>query len=158
MGEGYARIRQIPLKHGGAGGDTLYVVVKVENLSAPAKLLFNGFKDNSPVVFHNIGLHRVAILRSLLYGGHIADAAHRHIQGSRNGGGGKGEHVHGGFQLLEPLLVGDAEALLLVYDAKPQILKFHILLQNTVSSDNYIHLSAFQAANYFLLLLRSAEA
>ena len=54
--------------------------------------------------------------------------------------------------------MGDAEALLLVYYAKPQILKFHILLQNTVSSDNYIHLSAFQAANYFLLLLRSAEA
>ena len=158
MGKGNARIGKVALKRRGAGGNAFNVVVKIEHLTAPAKLLFNCFKYNAPVVFHNIGLNRVAVLGSFLYGGHIANAAHCHIKSARNGRCGKGKHVHGGFKLLKALFVRHAEALFLVDYAKTQILKFHILLQNTVSSDNYIHLSAFQASNYFLLLLRSAEA
>ncbi len=43
VGEGDARVRQIALKHGGAGGDAFDVVVQIEHLTAAAKLLFDGF-------------------------------------------------------------------------------------------------------------------
>ncbi len=100
----------------------------------------------------------MAILRGFLDGGHIADAAHCHIEGSRNGGRGKGEHVHGGFKLLEALLVRHAEALFLVDYAKTKVFELHILLQNAVSADYYVDFAGFKAADDFLLLLRRAEA
>ena len=41
--------------------------MKIEYLTVPAQLLFNCLQNNSPVVFHYIGLNRTAVLRSLLY-------------------------------------------------------------------------------------------
>ena len=38
-------------------------------------------------------------------------------------------------QLLEPLLVGHAEALLLVHDEKAQVLELDVLLQQLVGAD-----------------------
>ena len=40
--------------------------------------------------------------------------------------------------LLEPLLVGDAEALLLVHDQQAQILELHVLLQQPVGADEHV--------------------
>ena len=42
------------------------------------------------------------------------------------GGGGEGEHVGGLAHLLELLLLGHAEALLLVDDDQPQVVELHV--------------------------------
>ena len=48
---------------------------------------------------------------------------HRHLQRARDRRGGEREHVDVGAQLLELLLVGDAEALLLVDDHQAEALE-----------------------------------
>lgn len=89
-------------------------------------------------MLQHIGLHRLAVHGRLLQGGHVPDAGEGHIQRPGDGGGGEGEHVHLLGQLLELLLVLDAEALLLVDDQQAQILKFHVLLEEAVGADEQI--------------------
>ena len=48
------------------------------------------------------------------------------MQGARDGGGGHGEDVDGGAQLLEALLVADAEALFFVDDEQTEVLELEI--------------------------------
>ena len=59
--------------------DGVHPVVQVEHLSATAQLLVHRLGQNAPVMLHDIGLHRLAVLRGLLDGGHVPDAGHRHI-------------------------------------------------------------------------------
>ncbi len=80
------------------------------------------------------------------------------MQGARDRRGGQGEHVDLGAQLLEPLLVGDAEALLLVDDDQPQILEAHVALQKTVGPDQNVDLSLLEPGEYLLLLRDAAQA
>ncbi len=54
------------------------------------------------------------------------------MQRARDGRGGQREHVDARLERLEALFVGDAEALLLVHDHQPQILKGNILRQQPV--------------------------
>ena len=42
-------------------------------------------------------------------------------------------------QLLELLLVADAEALLLVHDQQAQVLELHVFLQQLVGADDQVH-------------------
>ena len=51
------------------------------------------------------------------------------------GRGGEGEDVDGGAEGLEPLLVLDAEALLLVDDDQAEILELHVLLHQAMGAD-----------------------
>ena len=48
------------------------------------------------------------------------------------------DHVHALLELLQPLLVLDAEALLLVHDHQPEILEIHVLRQQPVRADGDI--------------------
>ena len=54
--------------------------------------------------------------------------------------------------------MGDAEALFLVDYTKTEVFELHVLLQNSVSAYDYVNFAGFKASDYFLLLLRSAEA
>ena len=83
-------------------------------------------------MLQHVGLHRLAVGGGLLQGGHVPDAGQGHVQRPGDGGGGQGEHVHLFRQLLEPLLVGDAEALLLVHHQQAQVLEPNVLLQQPV--------------------------
>ena len=135
------------------GGD---VVVQIKHLSAPAQLPFYRFGQNPPIVFQHIGLHRMAVGRSLLDYRHIPHPRHSHIQGPGNGGSREGQHIDVVFQLLEPFLVGHAKTLFLVDDHKAQILKLHILLQQPVGADDDVNLSPRQLPKNLFLLLRGA--
>ncbi len=75
------------------------------------------------VPLHYIGPHRQTIDRRGLDGREFAQARHRHLQRARDRGGGQGEHVHIGTQLLELFLVGHPEALFLVDDDETEILE-----------------------------------
>ena len=74
--------------------DGLHPVVQIVYLPSPCQLLADGLRDDALVIFQHIGLHRAALHRRLLDEGHVPDAGQRHIQGTGNGRGGQGEHIH----------------------------------------------------------------
>ena len=100
----------------------------------------------------------MAVLRRLLDDAHVADAAHRHVEGARDGGRRKGQHVDGGAHLLEFLLVPHAEPLFLVDDAEAEVLELDVVLDEAVGADDHVDLPAPQLGKDLLLLLCRAEA
>ena len=64
----------------------------------------------------------------------------RHVEGPRDRRGGQGQDVDHRPELLEPLLVRHAEALLLVDDQQPEVLEADILLQQPVGADDDVDL------------------
>jgi hypothetical protein len=56
-------------------------------------------------------------------------------------GGAHADHVHGLLQVLEPLLVLDAEALLFIHDHQAQIAELDVLRQQAVGADGDIDLA-----------------
>ena len=63
-----------------------------------------------------------------LDGAHVADAGEGEVERARDGRRGHGEDVDLGAHLLEALLVGDAEALLLVHDDEAEVLERDVFL------------------------------
>ena len=76
---------------------------------------------------------------------------------SWNRGSRQRQHINIFFQLLDFLFMGNAKALLLINDQKPQISVFHILGKHSVGSDHNIHLTLFQILNRLFLLGRGTE-
>ena len=76
---------------------------------------------------------------------HVLDAAQRQLQGPGDRRGGQCEHVDVGLELLQALLVLDAEMLLLVDDQQHQIAEAHALAQQRVGADDDVDLPAGQA-------------
>src|SRR5262249_24430385 len=77
--------------------------------------------------------------------GEIAHAGQRHVERAGDGRGGEGEGVHAGAELLDPLLVGDAEAMLLVDHEEAQGAKAHVLGEEAMGADDHVHPSRTQA-------------
>ena len=143
---------------GGALGDGFDPVVQVVDLSAALQLPAHGVDEHRLGVFQHKGLHRVAVVGWFLDGGHIPQARQGHVQRPGDGGGRQGQHVHALRQLLELLLVGHAEALLLVDDEQPQVLEHHVLLQQLVGADDQVQRPGPQVCQSFAGLGGGAEA
>ena len=133
--DGDPRVGDRFLQRGGAAVDGFDAVVQIKDLTAAAQLAPDGFVDHRVVVFEDVGLHRLAVDRGFLDHAHVAQAAHRHVEGARNGRCGKGEHVDVLDELLEAFLLRHAEALFLVDDRQSQIAEHHVLLHQTVGAD-----------------------
>ena len=146
------------LDFGGAGVDRLGVVVEVVGLAAPAELLPEGFDDDAGVMLQNVGLDWVAVLGRLFQHAHVPDAAHRHIQRPGDRGSRQGQHVDRGEHLLKPLLVGDAEPLLLVDNREAEVFKVDVFADKPVGADDNVDEPPLQLRHNLLLLLRGAEA
>ena len=71
----------------------------------------------------------------------VADAQQRQVQRARNGRGRHRQHVHRLPQLLEPFLVLDAEALLLVDDDQAEILELHVAADEPMRADDDVDLA-----------------
>ena len=80
------------------------------------------------------------------------------MEGARDRGGREREHVDRFAILLEPLLLADAEALLLVHHEEPQILEADIPGQEPVGADDDVDRPVAEARDDLALLLRRAEA
>ena len=74
-----------------------------------------------------------------------------------NGGRGHGENIDLGSHLFEALLVGDAEALLLVHDDESELLEGNVLLYESVGPDDDIDLALGEVADDVALLAVGAE-
>ena len=96
--------------------DGLHPVVQIIHLAATADLPPDSIHQHRPVVLQHVGLHRLPILGRLVDDRHIPQAGQSHVQRPGDWGGREGEHIHLFGQLLQPLLVGDPEPLLLVDD------------------------------------------
>ena len=107
--------------------DRLDAVMQIIHLPAPGGLAADRVAHDAPVVLHHERLHGQTLPRRLLERGHIADAGQRHVQRAGDRRGREREHVHLLCHLLDVLLVGDAEALLLVHDQKPELFEAHVL-------------------------------
>ena len=83
--------------------------------------------DQLGIEVRDHGMNRQAILGRGFDHAHVADAQQRHVQRARNGRGAHGEHVDVLADLLQPLLVAHAEALLLVDDQQAEIAKLDVL-------------------------------
>ena len=79
VGDHHRRVGDELLDGGRAAVDGIHPVVQIEHLPAAAQLLVHRLGQNAPVVLHDVGLNRLPVLGSLLDGGHIPDAGHRHI-------------------------------------------------------------------------------
>ena len=74
----------------------------------------------------------------------VLHPAQRHVQRARDRRRGHGQHVHLGAQLLQLLLVGDAEMLLLVDHDEAQILELHAFAEQRVGADDDVDLAVRQ--------------
>ncbi len=132
--------------------DVLDAVVHEEDLPAARELALDALVDERVVVLPtNVriasrsagGVAMIEISRSPIM---------RHVQGARDGRRGQREHVDLRAQLLELLLVRDAEALLLVDDHEAELAEAHVGGQQPMRADDDVDL-AVGDASYDLGLL-----
>ena len=133
------------------------VVVQIEHLSSSAQLAANRLMDDGVVMLEDVGLHRMAVEGGFLDDRHIAYAAHRHVQGTGDGGRGQGEDVDVFAHLLEVLLLRYAEALFLVDYREPEVAEFYVLLYEAVCADDHVDIAVPELLEDLLLLSRRAE-
>ena len=68
------------------------------------------------------------------------------------------QHVDAGAELLDLLLVADAEALLLVDHEQAQVLEVHVAREQAVGADDDVDLAGLDALRHLLRLARGEEA
>ena len=123
---------------GGGPLDRGHLVVDEEDLALAQQLAPDRRGDLLLVVRADEGEDGVPLLRRGGQGGHLADAGDRHLQGARDRRRGHGQHVDGGAQPLELLLVLDAEALLLVDDDQAEVLERDLAREQAVGADDQV--------------------
>ncbi len=120
-------------------------VVDVEDLALPQQLPPHRFRHGPLVVLAHIGEDRLPVGRWRVQQSQVPDSGQAHLEGPRNGGGGQRKHVDTEAQLLDRLLVADAEALLLVDDEEAQVLELDVRREQTVGADHDVDRPVRQA-------------
>ena len=120
----------------GDRGEILDARADIEALAAAILLAQQRLADGHAVERHHEGAHRQAIDRRRGDQAHVAHAGQRELQGARDRRRGQRQHMDVGAQLLQPLLVRDAEMLLLVDDQQAEILELDALGQQRVRADD----------------------
>ena len=154
---GYCHFRHQLLDMGRNLCDILHSVVYIVHLSLTGNLTLNSLSYHLVIIFHHIGLDRHSFLRRFLQHTHIADSDQAHMKRSRNRSRRQRQYIHIFLQLFDLFLMLYPEPLLFVNDQEPQILKFHIIAQYTMSTDDDIHQSSFCISRRLFLLGRRPE-
>ena len=108
----------------------------VERLAAAIALAQQRLAHDQRVEGRDEGADREPVDRGRGDDREIAHAGHGELQRARDRRRRKGQHVHLGAQILQPLLVGDAEMLLLVDDDEAEVLELHRLAEHRVRADD----------------------
>ena len=126
---------------GCAAVDGLDPVVDVEDLALPQELAAHGLRDGPLVVLADEGEDGLAVGGRRLDQRQVADARQAHLQRPGDRRGRHREHIDVGLELLDALLVLDAEALLLVDDQQAEVLELDPLGQQPVGADDAVDLA-----------------
>ena len=138
--------------------DRAHAVVEEEDL-APAAYLAQDRLANQPLVeAADLGPDRQAVDGRRFDDGEIADPGEGHLQRARNRRRGERQDVDGLLQLLDPLFVRDAEALLFIHDEESEVLELDILLEDAVGRNHDVDLARRESFESRLRVLRRAEA
>ena len=113
----------------------------IEDLPAAVPLAQDRFAHHDRIERHDKGAHRQPVDRRGRDDAHLAHPGERQLQGARDRRRGQGQHMHVGLQLLQPLLLGDAEMLLLVDDDEGEMGEPHILGEEGVRADHDLDLA-----------------
>ena len=132
--------------------DRFDAVVDEVDLAAARQLVADRPPDHLLIELDDVGLNRQAILRRRLDDRHVADADERHVQRPRNRRRAHRQHVDLLPQLLDLLLVADAEPLLLVDDEQAEVAELHVLREQPVRADDDVDLAGGEVGERFLLL------
>ena len=103
--------------------DRLDAVVEEERLPAALVLALERLADQLLVVLADVGLDRAPALGRGLDDRDVAQPGQRHLQRARDRRRAHGDHVDLQLELAQQLLLLDAEALLLVEDDQPEVLR-----------------------------------
>ena len=138
--------------------DGLDAVVQVEALAAAGVLAAQRLGHQLLVVLAHVGGDRAAAGRRGLDDADVAQPREGHLQRARDGRRAHGQHVGPHPQLAQGLLLGHAEALLLVDDDQPEVLGLHVHAQQPVGADQHVELAVAEPAQDLAGLGRRAEA
>src|SRR5262245_20720325 len=137
--------------------DGLNPVMEEKNLSPALQLAQNRIADDLFVITSHVSLDRQPIRRRSCDDTQITNADQRHMQGARDWRWRQADHVDERAQLFQALLVDDTEAMLFVNDDQAQIFKLHILLEQSMGSDQNVDVTARSLLEDFRDLLGGQE-
>ena len=126
-------------------GQVLDARADVERLAAAIALAQQRLAHHQRIERRDEGAHRQPVDRRRGDDRQIAHAGQRQLQGARDRRRGQRQHVHLGAQLLELLLVGDAEVLLLVDDHQAEVLELDRLAEQRMGADHDVDLAVGEA-------------
>ena len=115
--------------------DRLDAVVEEERLPTALVLALERVLDELLVELADVGTDRAATLGRGLDHRDVAQAGERHVQRARDRRRRQREHVDLEPELPQQLLLRDAEALLLVDDDEPEVLRDHVPREHAVRPD-----------------------
>ena len=157
VGNGNRRLRHQLPEPAGDRVDVLHPVVHEEHLAAAAELAQDRVAHDGFVVARHVGADRQPIERRRLDDAQIADAGECHVQRARDRGCGQRQHVDGGAELTDALLVAHPETMLLVHDEQPEPLERDVLLEEPVRADHDVEPAGAQLLDRPLVLDRRLE-
>ncbi len=127
------------------------------DLAVASHLIFDGSLDQLFAERCYGGLNRQAVARRRFDQRHVAQADEGHVQGARDGRGGKCQRVDVFAHLFQAFLVGDAETLLFVNNEQAEVLEFYVLGKQAMRADDDVHFSGFKVGENDFLLGGGAE-
>ena len=139
------------------GLDRLDPVVDVEDLAAAVELAQDRVPDEAGGGLRDPRLDGQPVLGRGLDDAEVADPGEGEVERAGDRGGREGEHVDRAPELLEALLGGNAEALLLVDDDETQVAEADVLREEPVGPDDEVDGPVGQAGDRPVLLGRRNE-
>ena len=141
----------------GLGLDRLDPVVDVEDLAAAVELAQDRVADEAGRGLGDPRLDRQAVLGRRLDDAQVADAGEGQVERARDRRRRQRQHVDLAPELLEALLGGDPEALLLVDHDEAEVAEPDVLRQQPVRPDDEVDRAVGEAGDRPLLLGRRHE-
>ena len=145
VGDGDAHLGHVLVEERFGLGQILDARADIEGLAAAIALAQQRLAHHDRIERRDEGAHRQAVDRRRGDDRHFAHAGERQLQRARDRRRGQRQHVHLGAQLLELLLVGDAEMLLLVDDDEAEVLELDRLAEERVGADDDVDLAVGDA-------------
>ena len=139
-------------------GEILDARTDVEGLATAITLAQQRLAHDQRIERRYEGSHGETIHRRRGDDGKVTHTGQSELQGAWNRRRGEREHMHLGTQMLEPLLVGDAEMLLLVDDQKSEILELDGLAEQGVGADHDVDAAVADTLLHLRKLLAGNQA